>query len=107
MMNSTARMLFAGAFAAAALAMTVAPASAWTRNSSVTTPRGTYTGSASGECAYGAGCQRGSTWTGPNGGTVNHQGSAYATGNGSINYGGSTTGPNGGTVSRGGTISRY
>jgi hypothetical protein len=83
------------------------PASAWTRNSVVTTPRGTYTGSGSGQCAYGSGCQRNSAWTGPNGGTVNHQGYAYGTGNGSINYGGSTTGPNGGAVSRSGTMTRY
>lgn len=101
------RNILAAVVAMATLAAVATPASAWTRNSTVNTPRGTYTGSASGQCAYGTGCQRGSSWTGPNGGTVNHQGSAYATGNGSINYGGSTTGPYGNTVSRSGTVSRY
>ena len=52
--------------AAAALCVgMVSPADAWTRSGSITTARGTYTGSASGGCSGGT-CSRSRSVTGPN-----------------------------------------
>jgi hypothetical protein len=104
--DRVARPILAAALASIALLATLAPASAWTRNGSVTTWRGTYAGTATGYCAYGT-CQRSRTITGPNGGTVTRSGSATRTSPGVVQYGGTTTGPNGGTVTRSGTITRY
>jgi len=85
---------------------TVSDASAWTRNGTVTTWRGTYHGAASGGC-YGGTCSRVRSITGPNGGTVARTGSVSRTGPDSFSYSRATTGPNGNSVTRSGSVSRY
>ena len=81
-------------------------ASAWTRHGTVTTPRGTYVGSASGGCAGGT-CSRSATVTGPNGRTVSRSGSITRTGPHRYSYSRTTTGPQGRTVTRAGTVHVY
>ncbi|MCX5494692.1 hypothetical protein OSH11_08255 [Kaistia dalseonensis] len=106
MTTNTIRPLLAGTLATLALVALATPASAWTRNGSVTTQRGTYVTSGSGYCAYGV-CQRSGSVTGPYGGTVSRSGAAVRTAPGVVTYGGTMTGPRGGTIMRSGTISRY
>ncbi|WP_319529666.1 hypothetical protein [uncultured Cohaesibacter sp.] len=79
-------------------------ANAWTRNGTVTGPRGTSSVQASGSCANGA-CSRQVTRTNPYGQTSTRSGSA-ACANGVCSGSSTTTGPYGGTVTRQGTISR-
>jgi hypothetical protein len=83
-----------------------AEASAWTRNGTVTTGRGTYNVQGGGSCANGA-CSGSRTVTGPNGNSVTRQGSITRVGPNRAYYTGSVTGPNGGTVYRRGVITRY
>ena len=85
------------------LAATAADASAWTRQGTVTTPRGTYTVNSSGGCAVGV-CSRTRTVTGPYGGTVTRSGTVVRTGANQYSYQGSVTGPYGGTITRSGTV---
>jgi hypothetical protein len=82
---------------------TIAEASAWTRQGTVTTARGTYTVNGAGSCAGGT-CSRARTVTGPNGGTVTRSGSVTKTSPGQYQYSRTTTGPPGGTVTRSGTV---
>jgi hypothetical protein len=91
------------ALAGLLLAATAADASAWTRQGTVTTPRGTYTVNGSGGCAGGV-CSFNRTVRGPHGGTVTRSGTVVQTGPGQYSYQGSVTGPYGGTVSRSGTV---
>jgi len=84
----------------------VTEANAWTRNGSVTTARGTYTGQASGTCAGGT-CTRTRSVTGPNGKTVTQSGSVTRTGPHRYRYTQTTTGPNGGSVTRSGRVVSY
>lgn len=81
-------------------------ADAWTRSGSVTTARGTYTGSASGGCAGGT-CSRSASVTGPNGKTVSRTGSVARTGPYRYGYTRTTTGPNGNSVTRNGWVRTY
>ncbi|KQZ01197.1 hypothetical protein ASD45_10290 [Pseudolabrys sp. Root1462] len=81
-------------------------ASAWTRSGTVTTPRGTYYGSASGGCAGGT-CSRSASITGPNGRTVSRSGSITRTAPHSYSYSRTTTGPQGRSVTRAGTVHVY
>jgi hypothetical protein len=81
-------------------------ASAWTRHGTVTTPRGTYVGSASGGCAGGT-CSRSAAVTGPNGRTVSRSGSITRTGPHRYSYSRTTTGPQGRSVTRAGTVHVY
>jgi hypothetical protein len=95
----------ATALLGALLSLTVmSPAHAWTRDSSVTTPRGTYNSQGSGSC-NGGNCAWSGGGTGPAGKTWSHQGSASCAG-GSCTTTGSGTGPRGGTYSRTGTFTR-
>jgi hypothetical protein len=75
----------------------VSDASAWTREGTVTTGRGTYTVNGGGSCGGGV-CRWGRTITGPNGGTVHRGGVVARTGPGRYRYWNRTVGPNGGTV---------
>jgi hypothetical protein len=91
------------AIAGLLLVGTAAEASAWTRQGTVTTARGTYTVNGAGSCAGGT-CSRSRTVTGPYGGTVTRNGSVTKTGPGQYQYSGTTTGPYGRTVTRSGTV---
>jgi hypothetical protein len=82
---------------------TIAEASAWTRQGSVTTARGTYTVNGAGSCAGGT-CSGTRTVTGPYGGTVTRSGTVTKTGPGQYQYTGTVTGPYGRTVNRSGTV---
>jgi hypothetical protein len=82
------------------------PANAWTRSGSVTTWRGTYTGSASGGCSGGT-CSRTRSVTGPNGNTWSRSGSVTRTGPYRYSYSRTTTGPNGNSVTRSGWVRTY
>jgi hypothetical protein len=89
---------------AAVLSLTmVAEAAAWTRNSTVTTPRGTYSHNVTGTCSGGA-CARSGSVTGPYGGTVSRTGTVTRTGPSSYSYSRTTTGPYGNSVTRSGTV---
>ena len=57
---------------------TIAEASAWTRQGTVNTARGTYTVNGAGSCAGGT-CSGTRTVTGPYGGTVNRSGTVVVT----------------------------
>ncbi len=81
-------------------------ANAWTRDGHVHTPRGTYSGHASGGCAGGT-CSRSKVVTGPYGNSASRSGYVTRTGPDSYSYGRTTTGPRGNTVSRSGSVSRY
>ncbi len=98
--------LISGSLAALLCVATLTPANAWTRNGSVTTARGTYTGSASGSCAGGT-CSRSASVTGPYGGTASRSGSVTRTGTNGYAYSRTTTGPNGNSVTRSGSVTRY
>ena len=84
----------------------VSQADAWTRSGSVTTARGTYTGSASGSCAGGT-CSRSRSVTGPYGNTVSRSGSVSRTAPYAYSYSRTTTGPYGNSVTRSGTVTAY
>lgn len=94
------------ALAGLLLAGSAADASAWTRQGTVTTPRGTYAVQGSGNCAGGS-CNYNRTVRGPYGGTVTRSGTVVRTGPGQYNYQGSVTGPYGRTVTRSGTVVRH
>ena len=81
-----------------------ADANAWSRNGSITGPRGTATVTGSGTCANGS-CSRSVTRTGPYGYSVSRQGTASCA-NGTCTGSRTTTGPRGNTVYRQGSISR-
>ncbi len=85
------------------LAATAADASAWTRQTTVNTWRGTYTINGAGGCAGGV-CSRTRTVTGPYGGTVTQSGTVVRTGPGQFSYQGRVIGPYGGTITRSGTV---
>ena len=93
------------ALAGLLLAGTIAEASAWTRQATVTTARGTYTVNSAGGCAGGT-CSGTRTVTGPYGGTVIRGGSITQTAPGQYQYSGAVTGPYGRTVTRSGTITK-
>jgi hypothetical protein len=97
------------AFATVALASLMvagaaADASAWTRQGSVNTWRGTYAYQGSAGCAAGT-CSRSRSVTGPYGGTVSRSGSVTRTAPGQYSYSRTTTGPRGGSVTRSGSVS--
>jgi hypothetical protein len=85
------------------LAGTIAEASAWTRQGTVTTARGTYAVNGAGSCAGGT-CSGTRTVTGPYGGTVTRSGTVTKTAPGQYQYTGTVTGPYGGTATRSGTV---
>ena len=98
------KLIVMSALAVALSVAATADASAWTRNGTITGPRGTSTIQGSGSCANGT-CSRAVTATGPNGNTVTRQGSAtcaYGVCAGSRQ----TTGPRGNTVYRRGVVIR-
>lgn len=99
-------ILVSGALAVLLSVAAVSQADAWTRSGSVTTARGTYTGSASGSCAGGT-CSRSGSVTGPNGNTVSRSGSVTRTGPYRYSYTRTTTGPNGNSVTRSGAVATY
>lgn len=99
-------ILISGALAALLSTAAASQADAWTRSGSVTTARGTYTGSASGSCAGGI-CSRSRTVTGPNGNSVSRSGSVSRTGPYRYSYSRTTTGPNGNSVTRSGAVAAY
>jgi hypothetical protein len=94
------------ALSALLIAGSVSDARAWSRSGSVTTRRGTYTGSASGSCSGGT-CSRSASVTGPNGHTVSRTGSISRTGPDRYAYSRTTTGPNGRSVTRSGWFRRW
>lgn len=97
--------IFPALVLASTFALSVATeAKEWKRQSTVTTPRGTYSSQAQGSCADGA-CTRAGSTTGPNGKTVTSSGAVNKTDTGAA-YTREVTGPNGGTVTRSGTITR-
>jgi hypothetical protein len=79
-------------------------ANAWSRNGSVTGPRGTATIQGSGSCSGGT-CARGVTRTGPYGYSVSRQDTASCA-NGTCTGSRTTTGPHGNTIYRQGSVSR-
>ncbi|WP_156921996.1 hypothetical protein [Azorhizobium doebereinerae] len=81
-------------------------AATWSRSGSVTTARGTSSGSVSGACAAGT-CTRAATVSGPYGGTASRSGSITRTGPHAYSYARTTTGPYGGSVSRSGWVGWY
>jgi hypothetical protein len=91
------------ALAGLLLAGSIAEASAWTRQGTVTTARGTYTVNGAGGCV-GNTCSGTRTVTGPYGGTVTRSGTITKTGPGTYQYSRTVTGPYGGTVTRQGTV---
>lgn len=92
---------------AAVLALgSVTAANAWTRNATVTTPRGTNYGSTTGSCSGGT-CSRTRSVTGPNGYTASRSGSVSRTGSNSASYSRTTTGPYGNSVTRSGSVTVY
>jgi hypothetical protein len=95
--------LIAAAVAGLAMIGTASDASAWTRDSTITTPRGTYERSVTGSCAYG-GCSRSTITVGPHGGTTFHSGRIVRLGPGVGTYYGTTVGPRGGVITRQGTV---
>ena len=96
----------AGLFAGILALLSVVEANAFTRNGSVSTPRGTASVSASGGCGGGT-CSRSVQRTGPYSGSFSRSGSASCNATTGVCAGSSTvTGPNGGTVTRSGSISR-
>jgi hypothetical protein len=100
---SMTKLIMTTALAAVMFVGATSDASAWTRKSTVTTHRGTYTSEASGSCANNT-CTRSGTTTGPGGKQVTTSGSITRTAPGQYEYSRSATGPNGGTVSGQGTI---
>ena len=98
------KLLTLSAFAGVLSFAVAADANAWTRNGSVTGPRGTTTFNGSGSCADGA-CSRQITRTGPNGNSISRQGSVSC-GNGTCTGERTTTGPYGNSIVRQGSVSR-
>lgn len=96
-----------GTIALSSLLMVAAAseANAWTRSGSVTTARGTYTGTAVGGCAGGT-CSRSASVTGPMGHTVSRSGSVSRVGPHRYAYSRTTTGPHGRSVVRSGWFRR-
>lgn len=95
--------LIAAAFAGLAMLGAAGPASAWTRDTTIVTPRGVWDRTVTGGCAYGT-CGRGVTTTGPYGGTVTRYGTVTRVAPGVGVYHGTTVGPRGGIVTRHGTV---
>jgi hypothetical protein len=81
----------------------IAEASAWTRNSTVTTRYGTYTVNGAGGCGGGS-CSFNRTVTGPYGDTWTRNGAITRTGPNRYTYWGTATGPYGGSVMRSGNV---
>lgn len=81
----------------------VSEACAWSRTSTVTTNRGTYTHSVTGSCHAGA-CSRSATLTGPNGRTASRTGSVTRIGPYHYAYTRTTTGFGGASITRGGSF---
>lgn len=94
------------ALSALLIAGSASDARAWSRSGSVTTQRGTYTGTASAGCGGGT-CSRSVSVTGPNGHTVSRTGSISRTGPDRYAYSRTTTGPNGRSVTRSGWFRRW
>ncbi len=82
----------------------VVEASAWTRNGTVSGPRGTANINASGNCANGT-CSRNITRTGPYGYSMSRQGQVSCA-NGTCTSTRTTTGPGGKSITGYGTVSR-
>lgn len=99
------RHLIASALAAITMAGFAADASAWQRNSTVTTGRGTYSFQGGGSCANGS-CSRSYTRTGPYGNSYSRSGTVTRQG-GHYDYSRTTTGPYGGSVTRSGSFYPY
>lgn len=97
------KTLIAATLAGLTLAGTAGAASAWTRDSTVTTPRGTYERSVTGFCAAGS-CSREATTVGPYGGTIHHYGTVTRIAPGLGTFHGTTVGPRGRTITRSGTV---
>src|SRR5262245_37548711 len=91
------------ALAGLLLAGSAADASAWTRQGTVTTWRGTYTVNSAGGCA-GNVCSRTRTVTGPYGGTVTRSGTIVRTGPGQFSSQGHVTGAYGAPITRPATV---
>src|SRR5262245_17810228 len=94
------------ALAALPMAGAVCDANAWRRTATVTTHRGTYTGTVTGSCGGGM-CSRSASVTGPNGHTVSRSGSITRTGPFRYAYTRTTTGPNGHSFTRSGWFRRW
>lgn len=90
---AAAAFVFAGA----------ADANAFTRQGTVSSPRGTGSYSASADCANGT-CSRAVSRTGAGGRSMSNSGSVTKTGQGQYSYHGSTTGPSGQTRTRSGSV---
>jgi len=80
-------------------------ASAFSRQGTVTGPRGTASVHAQAGCAAGT-CSRSITRTGPSGATLSRKGVVTCT-DGSCSGSRTTTGPRGNIVTRSGSIQRY
>lgn len=103
----TSLSLFVGLFLAFnALLLAIGPisdAQARSRETTVTTPRGTSTRQTNADCANGS-CTRNRQVTGPNGNTATKSGTISKTGDGSASFNSTTTGPQGGSIQRSGTV---
>lgn len=96
-------MITTAALASLLAVSMVAEASAWSRNVSVSGPRGVNTFSATGSCSHSS-CSRSATATGAYGRTATRSGSGSCSGN-SCSGSRTTTGPRGNTVQRSGSVS--
>jgi hypothetical protein len=97
------KTLIAAMLAGLTLAGAAGEASAWTRDSTITTPRGTYERSVTGTCVPGS-CSRYATTIGPYGGTTHHYGTVTRVAPGVGTFYGTTVGPFGRTIMRSGTV---
>ena len=93
------RIVLALTIATAAALGSVGAASAWERNTTIETERGTIRKSVDVHCDNGA-CYRDSELTGVNGGTVKRSGMCERAGYSSWHCKGTITGPNGNSRSR-------
>lgn len=99
------KTISAGAFAALLALAAGSPAQAFSRQGSVSGPRGTATLHAEGGCSAGT-CTRSITRTGPDGATLSRSGTASCA-DGHCTGSRTTTGPRGHSVTRSGTFQRY
>jgi hypothetical protein len=99
------KTLTAGLLAGTFALLSVGQANAWTRDGSISGPRGTASVHANGGCTGGS-CSRSINRTGPDGYSMSRSGSVSCDG-GYCNGSRTTTGPRGNTVTRSGSFHRY
>lgn len=94
------------AFAGILFTAESAGAAAWSRNGSVSTPRGVYSRSVSGSCSAGH-CTRSASTMGPNGRTVTRTSGTTRRGPHAYSHWRTVIGPRGGSWTRRGFVRAY